>query len=220
MNELLEIIKSSGLVPVFNHDDPVTAKRVIRACYDAGLRVFEWTNRGDQAMLIFSRIIHYVKDEMPEMIVGVGSVFNGGTARDYVLLGAMFIVSPVLDPGLSETCKELDVLWIPGAGTATEIYQARKWGASIIKIFPGDAVGGPAFVKAILGPMPDVQLMPTGGVSPTRENLAGWFNAGVCCVGIGSKLFTRELVEDEDSTKLIESIRGALEIIGEIRRGS
>ncbi len=220
MNEIAEKIKNCGLVPVFNHNDINTSKRVIKACYDAGLRVFEWTNRGAGAFDVFAEIISYVQIEMPDMTIGVGSIFRGDIARRYVSKGAKFIVSPVIDPELSEACKQLRVLWIPGAGTATEIHQADKWGASIIKVFPGGSAGGPGFIKAVLGPMPWVQLMPTGGVSPTKENLTGWFNAGVCCVGMGSKLFTKELVEDQDPNNLVSRITETLEIIQEIRRDS
>ena len=204
--EIAERIKQSGVVPVFNHEDSTTAMRVIKACYDAGLRVFEWTNRGGSAFDVFIKA-NRVKEEMPEMIMGVGSVFESETARKYVARGAKFVVSPVLDPDLSRTCKQMNILWIPGTGTATEINQASRWGAEIIKVFPGDAAGGPSFVKAVLGPMPNVKLMPTGGVSPSEENLGAWFEAGVCCVGMGSKLFTKELVENEDSSILSEKIK-------------
>ena len=212
-----ELIKSAGLVPVFNHDDPVTAKRVIKACYDAGLRIFEWTNRGGRAFEVFSGIIDIIRDEMPGMIVGAGSVFKGDIARKYIAKGARFIVSPVLDPELAETCKKLDVLWIPGTGTATEIYQADKWGAEIIKVFPGNSAGGPGFIKAVKAPMPWVNLMPTGGVSTDEENLRAWFEAGVCCVGMGSKLFTKDLVENDDPGGLTARIRRVMEVISDVR---
>jgi 2-dehydro-3-deoxyphosphogluconate aldolase/(4S)-4-hydroxy-2-oxoglutarate aldolase len=133
-------------------------------------------------------------------------------------MGASFIVSPVLDPDLADTCKELKVLWIPGCGTVTEIHQAQKWGAGIVKIFPGDAVGGPGFVKAVLGPMPWAQIMPTGGVSPDEGNLKAWFTAGVCCVGMGSQLFTKERTGDPDPEKLTSEIRKTIHIIEECRK--
>ncbi len=215
--EIAETLKQSGIVPVFNHDDGTTAIRVITACYDAGLRVFEWTNRGGNAFDVFIRIASHVKEKMPDMIVGVGSVFESETARKYVARGAKFVVSPVLDPDLARTCKQMGVLWIPGTGTTTEINQASKWGAEIIKVFPGNAAGGPSFVKAVLGPMPHVQLMPTGGVSTDKENLSAWFDAGVCCVGIGSKLFTKDLVEDEDAGRLIEEIKQTINKIQDAR---
>ncbi len=217
-SEIAEKIKQSGFVPVFNHDDLDTSKRVIKACYDAGLRVFEWTNRSEKAFEVFSELVKYVGSEMPDMSIGVGSIFNGDMAHRYALKGACFVVSPILEPELAERCKQLELLWIPGAGTATEIHQALKWGADIVKIFPGDAAGGPSFIKAVLGPMRKVNLMPTGGVKPERENLEAWFKAGVCCVGMGSKLFSKELVEDEDSSGLVEKIRETLVMIQDVRR--
>jgi 2-dehydro-3-deoxyphosphogluconate aldolase/(4S)-4-hydroxy-2-oxoglutarate aldolase len=216
-SKISELIKSTGLVPVFNHDDPKTALKVIKACYDAGLRVFEWTNRGSKAFDVYSQIIDDVREGLPGMVVGAGTVFNEDTARRYIAKGASFIVSPVLDPSLAEICEKFNILWIPGTGTATEIYQASKWGADIIKVFPGTAVGGPGFIKAVRGPMPWVQLMPTGGVTTDKENLRAWFVAGVCCVGIGSKLFTRDLVDDGDPGKLIVSIIETLETIADVR---
>jgi 2-dehydro-3-deoxyphosphogluconate aldolase/(4S)-4-hydroxy-2-oxoglutarate aldolase len=191
----LELLIEGGLVPVFNHPDPVVACRVVQACYDAGLRVFEWTNRGGEAAGVFRLVREYAVNHCPQMLVGAGSVFDGETCRAFTAMGAGFIVSPVLEPEMARTCKELDVLWIPGCGTVTEVHQARKWGAHLIKIFPGDAVGGPGFVKAILGPMPGLRIMPTGGVSPDPENIRAWFKAGVACVGMGSQLFTRDRIQ-------------------------
>ena len=216
-NEIADKIKQSGIVPVFNHDDLDTSKRVVKACYDAGLRVFEWTNRSEKAFEIFSEIVNYVGSEMPDMSIGVGSIFTGDMAHRYALKGAKFVVCPFLDPDIAQRCKQLELLWIPGTGTVTEIHQALKWGADIVKIFPGDSAGGPSFVKAVLGPMRHVNLMPTGGVKPERENLEAWFKAGVCCVGMGSKLFTKELVEDEDPSELVNKIRATLYLIKEVK---
>jgi len=217
LTEISDLIKSSGLVPVFNHDEPGTSLKVIKACYDAGLRVFEWTNRGSKAYDVFSQVIDDVREHLPGMVVGAGTIFNEDAARRYIARGARFIVSPVLDPSLAEVCKKLNVLWIPGTGTATEIYQASKWGADIIKVFPGTAVGGPGFIKAVRGPMPWVQLMPTGGVTADEENLRSWFDAGVCCVGMGSKLFTRDVVDDEDTGNLSKRIQETLRKIQDVR---
>lgn len=211
MDRVKELIISGRMVPVFNHKDREIGFRVIQSCYDAGLHVFEWTNRGNEAADLFVQMKNYVDRNCPGMVLGAGSVFDGETAGRFIEKGASFIVSPVLEPEMGRVCKDLKTLWIPGCGTVTEIHQALKWGAGIVKIFPGDAVGGPAFVKAVLGPMPWAPIMPTGGVSPDHDNLKAWFGAGVCCVGMGSKLFTRELIAD--GPFLTGTIRKTLEII-------
>jgi 2-dehydro-3-deoxyphosphogluconate aldolase/(4S)-4-hydroxy-2-oxoglutarate aldolase len=205
------------MVPVFNHTDQEVALRIVKACYDAGLRVFEWTNRGAEAEGMFRVIKQFVDSDCPGMVLGVGSIFDGFTCRKFHAMGAGFVVSPVIDPELAKVCDELELLWIPGCGTVTEIYQAYKWGASIVKIFPGDAVGGPGFVKAVLGPMPWAQIMPTGGVSPDPDNLRAWFKSGVCCVGMGSQLFTPDRINSRNPDGLISEIKKSLNIIKECR---
>ncbi len=216
MIDVSNVIKESGMVPVFNHKDPETGFRVVQACYDAGLRVFEWTNRGPEAAGLFKVIREYSNVHCPGMLLGAGSVFDPETCRQFHGMGADFIVSPILDPEMSVACKKQNILWIPGCGTLTEIHQAQKWGAGIVKIFPGDSVGGPGFVKAVLGPMPWAQIMPTGGVSPDYDNLKAWFDAGVVCVGMGSKLFTKELITD--AARLTESVRHTIELIATVRK--
>jgi 2-dehydro-3-deoxyphosphogluconate aldolase / (4S)-4-hydroxy-2-oxoglutarate aldolase len=216
MENVRNVMISGGMVPVFNHKDPEISCRVVQSCYDAGLRVFEWTNRGAEAEGLFRVVQEYINTHCDGMLLGTGSLFDGETCRKFHHMGASFIVSPILDPEMARTCKELNVMWIPGCGTVTEIHQAQKWGANIVKIFPGDAVGGPGFVKAVLGPMPWAQIMPTGGVSPDVDNLKGWFDAGVCCVGMGSKLFTKNMISDE--ALLTHSIRNTLELIQSVRK--
>lgn len=213
MDKITDKIISGGMVPVFNHADRETACRVVQACYDAGLRVFEWTNRGPEAAEMFKMIRVYIDKNCPGMMLGAGSVLDSGMCVKFHSMGASFIVSPVLDQDMSLACRELKVLWIPGCGTVTEIHQAQKWGAEIIKIFPGEAVGGPGFVKAVLGPMPWTMIMPTGGVSPDPENLKAWFNAGVCCVGVGSQLFTKDKISNPDPGILVSEISKILKFI-------
>jgi 2-dehydro-3-deoxyphosphogluconate aldolase/(4S)-4-hydroxy-2-oxoglutarate aldolase len=154
----------------------------------------------------------------PDMLLGAGSVLSEETCRQFREMGASFIVSPAMDPDMAKVCNELEVLWIPGCGTVTEIHQAQKWGAGIVKIFPGDAVGGPAFIKAVLGPMPWSQIMPTGGVSPDPENIGSWFSAGACCLGMGSQLFTKERISDPDPRDLVSAIKSTMNIIRECRK--
>lgn len=207
----------TGMVPVFFHKDLEVCKQVLRACYEGGVRVFEFTNRGDYAHETFSALNKHVAKEMPEMVMGVGSVVDAGTASLYIQLGADFIVSPVLSQDMAKVCNRRKIGWSPGCGSLSEISYAEELGAEVVKIFPGSQVGGPAFVKAVLGPCPWTSIMPTGGVAPTEENLSGWFEAGVHCVGMGSKLITKEIIASQDYTTLTETSRAALDIIKRFR---
>jgi 2-dehydro-3-deoxyphosphogluconate aldolase / (4S)-4-hydroxy-2-oxoglutarate aldolase len=205
-------MRETGIIPVFYHKDPEICRNVIKACYDGGIRVFEFTNRGDYAHELFSDLNKWAGTEAPEMIMGAGSVVDAGTASLYIQLGANFIVSPVLNPEMAKVCNRRKILWSPGCGTLSEINYAEELGAEIVKIFPGSSVGGPDFVKAIKGPCPWTSIMPTGGVEPTVENLKEWFEAGVTCVGIGSNLITKEIVQKKDWVTLTKRVAGALKI--------
>jgi 2-dehydro-3-deoxyphosphogluconate aldolase/(4S)-4-hydroxy-2-oxoglutarate aldolase len=185
----------------------------LKACYDGGVRVFEFTNRGDFAHEVFAEMNKYVLKELPEMILGIGSVVDAGTASLYIQLGANFVVSPVLNEEMAKVCNRRKIFWTPGCGTLSEISYAEELGAEVVKIFPADSVGGPKFVESIKGPCPWTSIMPTGGVEPTEENLAKWFKSGVFCVGIGSKLITKEIIENENYIQLTEKIAATLKII-------
>jgi len=213
---VLKMIES-GLVPVFYHADLNICKKVLKACYDGGLRVFEFTNRADFAHETFSELSKYVKAELPGMLLGAGSIIDAGTAAIYIQSGARFIVSPALVPEMAVVCNRRNIMWAPGCGTLTEIVRAQELGADIVKIFPGAQVGGPAFVKAVLGPMPWSLIMPTGGVSPDKENLKGWFGSGVSCVGMGSNLFPNEWLAQGEFEKITQLIFNTLSIIEEVR---
>ncbi|HNU77656.1 MAG TPA: bifunctional 4-hydroxy-2-oxoglutarate aldolase/2-dehydro-3-deoxy-phosphogluconate aldolase, partial [Prolixibacteraceae bacterium] len=180
-------------------------------------RVFEFTNRGDFASLVFAEVNKWAIDECPEMIMGVGSVIDAGTTSMYIALGANFIVSPLINEGMASVCNKRKVSWSPGCGSVTEISRAHELGAEVVKIFPGQQVGGPDFVKAVLGPMPWSSIMPTGGVSPDEENLTRWFRAGVHCVGMGSQLFPSEILKKKDFDYIAAKCQEALEIIRKIR---
>lgn len=210
-------MQESGMVPVFYHDDIEVCKNVVKACYDGGARLFEFTNRGDFAVLTFAALNQWAIAECPEMIMGVGSIIDEGTAAMYLSLGANFIVSPVIDEGTAKVCNKRKVAWSPGCGSVTEINRAHELGAEVVKIFPGSQVGGPDFVKAVKGPMPWASIMPTGGVSPTEENLKAWFEAGVICVGMGSKLFPKEVLADENYNYITEKCAEALSIINQLK---
>jgi 2-dehydro-3-deoxyphosphogluconate aldolase/(4S)-4-hydroxy-2-oxoglutarate aldolase len=206
-------MKETGMVPVFYHKNTELCKKVVKACYDGGVRVFEFTNRGDFATLVFAELNKWTIENCPEMIMGVGSVIDEATAAMYLALGANFIVSPVIDEGTARVCNKRKVSWSPGCGSVTEINRAHELGAEVVKIFPGQQVGGPEFVKAVKGPMPWASIMPTGGVTPTEDNLKAWFTAGVTCVGMGSQLFPSEVLTNENFDYITAKCAEALSIV-------
>ena len=208
----------TGLIPVFYNAVIDTASQIVRACLDGGVRCVEFTNRGDQAHLVFQELVQRFQDD-ERAILGVGSVVDPGTASLYMQLGANFIVGPTMDVEVARICNKRKIPYSPGCGSVNEISQAEELGVEICKIFPGSQVGGPAFVKAIRGPMPWTRIMPTGGVSPTEENIRAWFEAGVACVGMGSKLVTKELVADENFQVITDNARQVLTWIQEVRGG-
>ncbi|MFH0843826.1 MAG: bifunctional 4-hydroxy-2-oxoglutarate aldolase/2-dehydro-3-deoxy-phosphogluconate aldolase [Bacteroidota bacterium] len=211
-------IREAGIIPLFFHKDPEICRNVIKACYEGGSRVFEFTNRGDFAHELFSDLNKWAEKEVPEMIMGVGSIVDAGTASLYIQLGANFIVSPILNPDMAKVCNRRKILWAPGCGSASEINYAEELGAEIIKVFPGKSVGGPDFIKNMKGPCPWSSLMPTGGVEPTRENLKAWFDAGAICVGMGSNLITKLIIEKKDWKALSASVAEALKIVKEVKK--
>ncbi len=209
-------MKKTGLVPLFYSADIAESKKVLKACYDGGARLMEFTARGDFAHEIFSELIRYAGKELPGMIIGVGSVTDAAAASLYMLSGANFVVTPVLREDIALVCNRRKVLWSSGCGSLTEIARAEELGCEIIKLFPGELYG-PAFVKSLKGPQPWTSIMPTGGVFPTRESLSTWFEAGVTCVGMGSRLITKEILLHNDYAALTESVKQVLEIIKTIR---
>jgi 2-dehydro-3-deoxyphosphogluconate aldolase/(4S)-4-hydroxy-2-oxoglutarate aldolase len=214
---VLNEIQQSGLVPVFYHPDVEVAMEVAWACYRGGSRVLEFTHRGDLAHRVFDELAGRLAAEIPEMILGVGSIGDPYTAGLYLAAGANFVVGSVLNPDVARVCNRRKVAYSPGCGTASEIAAAEELGCEIIKIFPGDAVGGPGFVKALLGPSPWSSLMPTGGVDPTPDGLRAWFQAGAVAAGIGSKLITRDTVKRQDWSALEAKVRDVLRWIQEAR---
>lgn len=213
LNSMIDV----GLVPVFHHADIDTAKSIVAALSRGGARVVEFTNRGDHAFETFSELERYCSAEHPDVILGVGSVIDEVTAGTYINLGANFVVGPSLDRRVAEICNRRKVAYSPGCASPTEITLAHELGCEIVKVFPGGLVGGPAFVKAIHGPCPWALLMPTGGVDITEESLAEWFAAGVPCVGIGSKLVSRDLVESADWAALEQRTASVISTISRLR---
>ncbi|MFZ2286652.1 MAG: bifunctional 4-hydroxy-2-oxoglutarate aldolase/2-dehydro-3-deoxy-phosphogluconate aldolase [Bacteroidales bacterium] len=210
-------MEETGLVPLFYSNDEEICKKVISACYEGGAKVFEFTNRGDFAHEVFAAVKKWAATNCPGMMIGAGSVPDAPTSAIFMQMGADFIVSPVLNPDVARICNRRKVLWIPGCGTLTEISQAEELGAEIVKIFPGNAVGGPSFVKAVKGPCPWTSIMPTGGVEPSEENLEKWFTAGVTCVGMGSALITDMLVKSGDWKAITHKVKDTLAMIRKFR---
>ena len=215
--QVLSAVESTGMVPVFYNSDIEVSKAVVKACYEGGVRAFEFTNRGDFAHEVFGELVKYANAELPGMILGVGSVVDPATAALYLQLGANFVVGPLFNPDIAPVCNRRLVPYCPGCGTVSEVGKAQELGCDLCKVFPGDVLG-PAFVKGLRAPMPWSKIMVTGGVKPTRENLEGWFKAGVTCVGMGSNLFPKEAVASKDWQVITKLCREALDIIADIRK--
>ncbi len=207
-----------GLVPVFYNPDLEVAKRIVAACRAGGARVVEFTNRGDFAFQVYTALAQHVAEAEPDVILGVGSVIDAPTAALYISAGANFVVGPVLNPEVARLCNRRKVAYSPGCGSVSEISEAEELGVEIVKVFPGTQVGGPAFVKAVRGPMPWTRIMPTGGVDATEESIRAWFEAGAACVGIGSKLISNELVANGDFDAISNKVAQVLAWIQEARR--
>ncbi len=216
--EVFQKMKETGVVPVFYNNNLETSKQVLKACYDGGIRVFEWVNRGDFAHELFSELNKYAIEQLPGMIMGAGSVVDAATAALYIQAGANFIVSPLLNEEMARVCNRRKIMWAPGCGTLSEIGKAEELGAEIVKIFPASEVGGPSFVKSVKAPCPWTNIMPTGGVDTSRENLTQWFEAGVTCVGMGSKLFPKEVINGGKYDELTKNVKELMQTIKSIKK--
>lgn len=214
--QVLQSAITTGLVPVFYNSGEETAKAVLKACYDGGIRVFEFTNRGDFAQEIFVKLVKYAETELPGMIIGAGSVIDAPTAALFLQSGANFIVGPLFNSEVATICNHRCVPYIPGCGSVTEIGTAQAAGCDVVKVFPGDVLG-PSFIKGVRGPMPWTQVLVTGGVKPEFDNLKAWFKAGATCVGMGSNLFPKDLVKAGEWEEISELCRKSLKIIAEVR---
>lgn len=214
--EVLQTIKQTAMIPVFYNSDLEIAKNVLKACYDGGVRVFEFTNRGDFAHEVFGELVKYANQTLPGMILGAGSIVDAPTAALYIQLGANFVVGPLFNPEIAPVCNRRLVAYCPGCGTVSEVGKAQELGCDLCKIFPGDVLG-PAFVKGLKAPMPWSEIMVTGGVKPTKENLESWFKAGATCVGMGSNLFPKDAIKACDWKRITALCKEALDIIKAVR---
>lgn len=215
--QVLNAILEDGLVPVFYHADAAVAVKVAEACAAGGAQVLEFTNRGDMAPEVFKELSRYLAREHREIILGVGSVVDAPTAALYIAYGANFVVGPLLNPEVARLCNRHKIAYSPGCGSVTEISQAEELGVEIVKVFPGRSVGGPEFVKSVLGPCPWTSIMPTGGVDASEESIRAWFSAGVACVGLGSNLVRKEWVAAGDWAAISNQVRQVLDWIRQAR---
>ncbi len=211
-SEVFAQLEATRIAPVFYNADPAFSKKILQACYDGGIRVFEFTNRGERAVTVFQDLRQFVNDHYPELALGIGTIYTAAEARQFIDLGADFIVQPVTVAAVGEVCEKQEIPWLPAAATMNEIYQAMQLGADIVKLFPGNVLG-PGFVKAIKGPMPQAKVMVTGGVEPTETNLKAWFDAGADYLGMGSQLFALRLEAAQGFDALRERVSYMMKFI-------
>lgn len=216
--DVYQAMMSSGLVPIFYNGDSKVAESIVKACLDGGTRVMEFTNRGEQALKVFTYLSDYLGSIKSPVVLGVGSIVDAPTAALYIAHGANFIVSPNLNPDVARLCNRRKIPYLPGCATVTEISNAEELGVEIVKIFPGETVGGPAFVKALQGPMPWTRIMPTGGVEPTAEGVSRWMKAGAACLGMGSNLISKDAVAAGDFDTIRENVRNVLQFVQDARK--
>ena len=216
-HQVISEMHNSSMIPLFYDADIEVSKKIVQACYQGGARLLEFTHRGDFAHEVFRALIQFAKDSLPGMIIGVGSVTDAASASHYMMNGANFIVTPVFREDIAIVCNRRKVLWSPGCGSLTEIAKAEEMGAEIVKLFPGN-IYGPAFVKAVKGPQPWTSIMPTGGVTTEKDNLKAWFDAGVTCVGLGSQLISKELIQNQDYDKISNTIKKTLALIQTLKQ--
>lgn len=217
--EIHQLLADYALLPLFNPDDLEVCKQVVRAAYDGGVRLFECTNRSPNAISIFTQLIPYVQENLPGMVIGAGTIMDAKQAHDFYDAGAQFIVSPVISTEVADFCEKHDLFWCPGATTLNEIVNAQNLGADVVKIFPANFAGGPDFVRAIKAPCPWLRVMPTGGVDGSEKNLRDWFAAGVVAVGIGSQLFTKEILSTKNYSLITAKTKQIVDTIRSIKSG-
>lgn len=205
---------AGGMMPIFFHPDSEVCLDLLHAAYEGGVRVIEMVNRGKEAKAIFPKI-RAASDKLPGIYLGAGTIYHPFEAEEFIDMGAEFIVAPVMNPKLGEYCSKVDVPWIPGCGTVSEIFFAQELGAELSKIYPANVLT-PDFVPAVHAVLPKMEIIPTGGVEPTAESLKKWFDVGVLCVGMGSQLFRKDLIAKGAFAQIKESVQHAMGIIESI----
>lgn len=214
---VLAAMMDQSVIPVFYHPDVELCVNVIQACANAGAKCIEFTNRGDFAAHVFYDVTRHFAKADPSVIMGVGSIVDASTAGLFIANGAKFVVGPLLNAEVAKVCNRRGIPYSPGCGSATEIGDAQELGVEIVKVFPGSSVGGPDFVKSVMGPMPWTRIMPTGGVEPTEESLRKWFGAGIVACGIGSNMITKKLLDAKDFQGIEDNVRQTLSLVQRIK---
>ena len=214
--EILELIKTQGVLPLFFYKDAEVSIEVLRALYQSGIRTVEYTNRGEAALNNFRKMRAVLDSELKGMYLGVGTIKNAEAAQAFIDAGADYIISPGLVEDAARVADANKMLWVPGCMTPSEIIRAEQLGAKLVKLFPGNILG-PSFLSAIKELFPNLLFMPTGGVEVEKENLSGWFKAGVCAVGMGSKLITKSALENKDYERIKTDTQKSLALIKEVR---
>ena len=214
--EILKKIRQIRVMPLFYHEDAGIAKKVMKAVFEGGIDLMEFTNRGKNAFNVFCELQKFKSAEFPDSLLGIGSIVDKETALQYIESGTDFLVSPLLNREVLEVCNENEILSIPGCSTLTEIYQAETWGAELLKVFPAVQLGGPAYIKSIKAPCPWLSIVVTGGVKATKEDLKAWHDSGVDGFGLGSDLISKELINQGNYTALTEKVRELVSIVQEL----
>jgi 2-dehydro-3-deoxyphosphogluconate aldolase/(4S)-4-hydroxy-2-oxoglutarate aldolase len=197
-------IERHRFIPLFSHDDPAVCRQVVRAAYEGGVRLFEYTNRSPNALKTFGALSEFCQAQFPDLVLGAGTIMNKRDAKAFYKEGAQFIVAPVINTAVGDYCADNDVLWCPGASTLNEIINAHNAGADLVKLFPGNYMGGPGYLEALRGPCPYIKILVTGGVDGSEENIHAWFRAGAVAVGMGSNFFLKEAIAQNDYGKITE----------------
>lgn len=210
--EILKLIPEQGILPLYFNKDEQVSIDILHALYAAGIRTVEYTNRGEAALKNFASLKKFCDNELGGMYLGVGTIKDAASAQVFVDAGADYIISPGLVEDVIPVADKHNLLWLPGCMTPTEIIRAEKLGAKVIKLFPGNLLG-PSFLAGIKELFPNLLFMPTGGVELTKENISGWFKAGVCAVGMGSKLVSKDVMEGKKYAELTEATKQAIEIV-------
>ena len=214
--EVLKVITEQGILPLYFNKDAQTSVDLLRALYKAGIRTVEYTNRGEAALANFAEMKKVIDAELPGMLLGVGTIKDAAQAEAFVNAGADYVISPGLVEDVAEWAEAKGILWVPGCMTPSEIIKAEKLGAKFVKLFPGNILG-PSFLSGIKALFPNLLFMPTGGVDTTKENISGWFKAGVCAVGMGSNLVTKDIMDNKEYDLLTENTKKVLEVINTSR---
>ncbi|KAA9038070.1 bifunctional 4-hydroxy-2-oxoglutarate aldolase/2-dehydro-3-deoxy-phosphogluconate aldolase [Ginsengibacter hankyongi] len=215
-NELLKLIPEQGVLPLYFYKDTEVSIQVLKSLYSAGIRAVEYTNRGEAALLNFKKMREVCDAELKGMYLGIGTIKNGNMAQTFIDAGADYIICPGLIEEVATVADKNNMLWVPGCMTPSEIIRAENMGAKMIKLFPGNILG-PGFMSAIKELFPGLLFMPTGGVDLDKENIAGWFKAGVCAVGMGSKLVSKNLLEQKDYSKIEALTKQVIDIVKSVR---